>query len=87
MSWYRKSFTVPADWAGTTFWLQFEGVFRETIIYLNGHNISVHDCGYTGFSVRLDNQPALTAGENVVAVWVDPNDGDQGGKDHASGWW
>lgn len=50
---YRKTFTIPDDWSDMTFWLQFEGVFRETMIFLNGKNITAHDCGYTGFSVRL----------------------------------
>jgi len=88
ISWYRKTFKIPSDWVGSTYWLQFEGVFRETVIYLNGQNISSHDCGYTGFSLRLDNQPALDeSGINTLAVYVNPSQGDQGSADHGSGWW
>eukprot|EP00040_Diaphanoeca_grandis_P001426 m.18499 g.18499 ORF g.18499 m.18499 type:complete len:1036 (+) comp12050_c0_seq1:272-3379(+) len=87
-SWYRKQFSFPSDWTDRTVWLQFEGVFRETMIFLNGKNISSHDCGYTGFSVRIDNETNLVAGGlNTLAVYVDPSNGDQGGDDHGSGWW
>ena len=64
-------------------------MFRETTVYLNGQNISSHSCGYTSFAVRLDNETALKpAGQkNTLALFVDPEDGAEGGARKGSGWW
>lgn len=86
--WYRKTFTIPADWAGSSIWLNFEGSFRETTVWVNGVLSQTHVCGYTPFQLRLDNISAVKIGEpTVVAVFVDPDNGDSGGRDHGSGWW
>ena len=80
-SWYRKEFNMPADYSGSSVWLWFEGIFRDSYIFLNGEQIFYHDCGYTSFSVRIDNATNLAkGGKNVIAVFVDPNSG-------KSGWW
>ena len=61
--------------------LRFEGVFRDSYIFLNGKQLFYHDCGYTSFSVRIDNATnVVNGGKNVLAVFVDPNSG-------KSGWW
>ena len=47
-----------------------------------------HVCGYTPFRVRLDNLTNVQPGkQTLVAVYADPDNGDAGGVDHASGWW
>ena len=45
--WYRKQFTIPAEWKGDVFWLDFEGSFRNTTVWLNGVLVARHVCGYT----------------------------------------
>lgn len=84
-AWYRKHFHLPSSWAadggGAAIWLRFDGVFRETTIWLNGVNISSHISGYTSFSVRLPNALLKFADEgNVIALLSDPNRG-------KTGWW
>ena len=81
--WYRKTFAVPLSWKGSTVWLDFDGAFRNTTVWLNGERIHNHVCGYTPFRIHLTNLRA----ENLLAVFVDPDNGDVGGRDHASGWW
>ena len=85
-SWYRKHFNLPADWAsaaggdgGATF-VHFEGVFHHATIFLNGRYLMSHECGYTGFDVRLDNATGVrfgdgAANENVLAVRADASFG------------
>ena len=65
--WYRKQFKLPSNWYNlptainnnnmtnqqTSVFLQFEGSFRNTTIYLNGKRIYNHDCGYTPFNIEL----------------------------------
>ncbi len=87
---YRKEFSLPASWAGSAMWLDFEGAFRNSTVWVNGELVSSHECGYTPFRVRLDNITGLHVGAatpNVVTVFVDPDNGDEGGQDHGSGWW
>jgi len=88
--WYRKTFRVPASWRGSAVWLDFEGSFRLTRVFFNGALVAEHDCGYTPFRVRLDNTSALRFGDgapNLVSVFVDPDNGDEGGAERGSGWW
>ena len=86
--WYRKEFDLPAEWAGGAIWLDFEGAFRLTTVWVNGERAASHACGYTPFRVRLDNLTAArVGGANVVAVFVEPDNGDEGGRESGSGWW
>eukprot|EP00755_Sulcionema_specki_P011606 Sspe_Gene.49409::Locus_26619_Transcript_1_1_Confidence_1.000_Length_2869::g.49409::m.49409/K01190/lacZ; beta-galactosidase len=76
VSWYRKHFTVPAEWKGSTVLVDFEGVFQYTEVWLNGQHLMDHRSGYTGFTVRLDNVTSLVYGaENVLALRVDASFG------------
>ena len=90
--WYRKEFTFPKSWTTTAdsneVWLDFDGSFRNTTVWLNGKLSASHVCGYTPFRLRLDNITGIDmAGTNTIAVFVDPDNGDSGGKSHGSGWW
>ncbi len=88
--WYRKVFALPAAWAGSAVWLDFGAAFRLAWVYVNGALVATHDCGYTPFRVRLDNISSVAYGgnsNNTIAVFVDPDNGDEGGRRHGSGWW
>lgn len=64
---YLKAFAVPADWAGDTVLLEFQGVMQKSMVYLNGEFLGGHSCGYTGFTVDLT--PYLRPGvENELKV-------------------
>eukprot|EP01043_Picozoa_sp_COSAG02_P044063 COSAG02_NODE_3893_length_6074_cov_4.113138_1_plen_657_part_00 len=76
VSWYRKHFSLPAAWKGSTVQLEFEGVFHNAQVFVNGGFVLEHTCGYTGFSVRLDNLTAIRwGGENVVSIRTDASYG------------
>lgn len=67
--WYRKGFTLPADSVGKTFLLNFDGVYSDAYVYVNGNFVGEHHYGYTSFA--FDITEYLTADgvtENVVAV-------------------
>lgn len=79
-SWYRKHFTLPADWQGSHVEVYFDGVFSVVQAFLNGVFVANHSCGYTSFAVRLDNVTGVRWGaENVLALYVDGT--------VTSGWW
>ena len=69
--WYRKHFTAPAEWSGKRVFLEFDGAFQDTQVFVNGKSVGKHQGGYTGFSV--DATSAVVTGDNVVAVQVNNN--------------
>ena len=69
VAWYRRTFTAPPDWNGRRVSIEFEGVYMNATVYLNGHELGTHPYGYTTFI--LDLTPHLQPGANVVAVRVD----------------
>ena len=82
--WYRKHFTFPPQWKGKRLFLDFDGVFQDAEVFVNGSRIGEHNGGYTGFS--MDITPATVPGDNLLAVRVNniwnPQQAPRGG-DHA----
>ncbi len=70
IGWYRKAFRAPAEWNGQRVSVEFDGVYRDATVYLNGHKLGTHPYGYTGFTFDLTPQLNGT-GSNVLAVRVD----------------
>jgi beta-galactosidase len=70
IGWYRKHFTLPAAFAGKKVIIQFDGVYHDSKIWLNGHYVGHQQYGYISF--YFDLTPYLSAnGDNVLAVLVD----------------
>ena len=70
IGWYRKAFTAPPAWKGKRVSVEFDGVYKDATVYLNGHELGTHPYGYTSFS--FDLTPDLDfSGVNVLAVRVD----------------
>ncbi|BDI29022.1 beta-galactosidase [Capsulimonas corticalis] len=77
-AWYRKTFTIPKADKGKSLWIDFDGVYRDCAVWLNGHPLGRHPSGYTTF--RYDIAPYARCGaKNVLAVSVDPT--------NFEGWW
>ena len=66
--WYRKGFVLEAKDLDRKLFLEFDGVFQEAEIYVNGVKAGAHIGGYTGFSVDITS--LVQAGDNLVAVRV-----------------
>jgi beta-galactosidase len=70
IGWYRKSFFIPASDTTRRIKLVFDGIFRNSIVWVNGHYLGTAASGYTGF--EYDVSEVLNYGDsNVVAVRVD----------------
>jgi len=70
MGWYRRHFTLPKGFSGKTVIVQFDGVYQDSRIYLNGTQVGSQRFGYVSFNCDLT--PYLNAtGDNVLAVFVD----------------
>ena len=78
VGWYRKQLFIPEADRGKILRLDFDGVFRDSEVWLNGQFLGRHLSGYTPFSYDI-TQIAKPGAENVITVRVDPRD--------FEGWW
>lgn len=70
IGWYCKHFVVvETDILDKCCILQFDGVYMDSAIYLNGEVVGGHGYGYSSFTVELTGK--LRVGENVICVRVD----------------
>jgi beta-galactosidase len=67
--WYRKAFTVPSKLEGKRFHLQFDGVYMNADVWLNGQHLGNHPYGYTSFWYDITDKIKLDQ-ENILAVEV-----------------
>lgn len=63
---YRHTLTVPENALADTHILEFEGVYHNAEVWLNGQKAAFRPYGYTNFYV--DCAPYLHAGENELRV-------------------
>lgn len=69
IGWYRKTFKLPAT-AKDKVYIDFDGVYRNSTVFLNGQELGKRPNGYISF--RYDLTPWLKKGaDNVLAVRVD----------------
>ena len=73
IGWYRKSFTVSKKDKGNIISIEFDGVYMNSSVYLNGHLLGTRPYGYISFSYNL-NPYINWDGDNVIAVKVDNSD-------------
>lgn len=66
---YEKRFLAPEAWADKTVILEFEGVYKNATVSLNGKEIAFHAYGYTRFFVELEE--LNIGGENTLTVVAD----------------
>ena len=73
VGWYRKTFTLPqSDSAQEKVFLEFDGVYMNSTVYVNGQKVGYRPYGYSSF--EYDITPYVREGRNVVAVRVDNSD-------------
>jgi beta-galactosidase len=68
IGWYRKTF----DWKSNpdkVVFIEFDGVYRNSEVWLNGHSLGKRPSGYSSF--RYEMTLFLVEGKNVISVKVD----------------
>ena len=70
VGWYRKTFTVPAEDYGKHLWLQFDGIFRDARVWVNGFYLGHEPSGYAT-QVYDISEYLNYGGENLVCVRAD----------------
>jgi beta-galactosidase len=75
VGWYRREFDIPESDAGRRIWVEFDGAFRDVLIFVNGCFIGRNDNGYAPF--RFDLTDFLAYGKkNYIVARVDASFGD-----------
>lgn len=71
IGWYRKSFSLPQNMAQLKIAVEFEGIYMNSDVWINGEHIGHRPNGYLGF--QYDLTPHLNFGNipNVISVKVD----------------
>src|SRR5438132_13342110 len=69
IGWYRKRFTLPADYARRRVFIDFDGVMANSDVWINGFHLGKRPYGYVSFRYELTEH--LNFGDkkaNVIAV-------------------
>jgi beta-galactosidase len=69
IGWYRKTFVAPANIGQRNVFVEFDGVYKNSEVWINGHFLGKRPYGYISFSYELSKY--LKAGTNTIAVRVD----------------
>jgi beta-galactosidase len=70
--WYRKSFTLPQNYSQKIVTIQFDGVYANSEVWINGTYLGIRPYGYTTYEYNLT--PYLKFGSpNIIAVKVNNN--------------
>jgi len=69
IGWYRKGFRMPEGAKGRLAWLEFDGVYMNSDVWINGFHLGRRPYGYSSFAYEITSH--LVPGVNVVAVRVD----------------
>ena len=70
IGWYRKKFSIPESDLGKRIFVEFDGVFRNSVVWVNGFYLGTEHSGYVGFSYDISDYLNY-GGDNVIAVRVD----------------
>jgi beta-galactosidase len=70
VGWYRKSFFVPESDLGRKISLEFDGVSRDAIVWVNGFYLGTEISGYSSFQYDISDFLNY-GGDNVIAVRTD----------------
>ena len=79
VGWYRRRLELDSSFAGRQVYLEFEGVYRNSTLWVNGRKVGSHESGYTGVVYNLTPYLHFGSQSNVLAVRVDGREGE--------GWW
>lgn len=70
IGWYRKHFIIPTADSGHRFVIRFDGIYRDSRVWVNGFYLCGNASGYTGFTCDITDYIHYGR-DNVLAVRVD----------------
>lgn len=70
LGWYRKTFTMPENFQGKRVFIEFDGVYMNSDVWINGVHLGNRPYGYSSFQYELTPYLKFGAEKNVLAVKV-----------------
>jgi beta-galactosidase len=70
IGWYRKRFRLPPSFQSRRVSIEFDGIYQNSEVWINGQYLGMRPYGYISFAYDLTPH-LLSAGDNVIAVKVD----------------
>lgn len=70
IGWYRKNFSLDQKDAHKQVWVEFDGIYNNSSIWINGHYVGGRPYGYASFQVDLTPYLNFDGSENSLAVKV-----------------
>ena len=67
IGWYRKTFATPPQATDGRVWIEFDGAYMDSDVWLNGKHLGRHPYGYTSFYYDL-TAALKPQGQNLLAV-------------------
>ncbi|WPU97461.1 beta-galactosidase GalB [Mucilaginibacter sp. cycad4] len=74
IGWYRKSFIIPTSAKSKKIFIDFDGVFHNSEVWINGHYLGKRPNGYISFRYDLTRYLKFGTQQNIIAVKVDNSD-------------
>jgi len=74
IGWYRKKFTIPKNIKGKKLFIQFDGIYKNSEVWINEHFLGKRPYGYSSFHYDLTPYVNFETKENVLAIKVDHSD-------------
>lgn len=71
LAWYRKTFTIPTGDQSKNIFIDFDGVYKNSEVWINGHYLGKRPNGYISFEYELTPYLKFGNEKNVIAVKVD----------------
>src|SRR2546426_9298925 len=71
IGWYRKHFSLPADYKDQCVFIDFDGVMANSDVWINGFHLGKRPYGYVSFRYELTGQLNFGNKQNVLAVRAD----------------
>ncbi|MFT4095078.1 MAG: glycoside hydrolase family 2 TIM barrel-domain containing protein [Niabella sp.] len=69
IGWYRKAFITNST--GKKVYIEFDGIYRNSEVWINGHYLGKWPYGYTSFRYELTSWLKPAGQQNIIAVKVD----------------
>lgn len=71
IGWYRKQFVLPASAKDKNITIEFDGIYRNSEVWINGHYLGKRPDGYSSFSYDLTPWLNRPAEKNTITVKAD----------------
>ncbi len=71
---YRRTFTIPSEWAGKKVLLHFGAVDWSTDVKVNGKEVGTHKGGYDPFTFDITDSISKTESQSIEVEVTDPTD-------------